>query len=121
MEYVLQRLEAAGITLLPSLARTVACLEIPGNRPEELRQALGQMHANASSGVKPDQLRMGSLAMAAFSRVVRADAPGHDPFSAEAAAGYAKVVGREVRTDKIQPVVNDLLADNIFMCRSHGR
>ena len=141
VRHVLQRLEAAGITPLPSLDGAVACFKILGNRPEELRQALMQMHANASSGIEPDALlpviantlrskavdielskveRMGSLALAIFSRVARADDLARGLFSAEAAAAYAEAVGREVRIDEIQPVVNELLAENILMRRSHG-
>ena len=142
VEDVLQRLGAAGITPLPSLDGAVACFETLGNRPEELRQALRQMHANASSGIEPDQLlpviantlrskavdveiskmeRIGSLALAVFSRVARADGPARGLFSAEAVAAYTKAVGREVRTEEIQPVVNDLLAENILMRPGHGR
>lgn len=142
VEDVLQRLEAAGVTPLPSLDGAVACFEILGNRPEELRQALGEMHANASSGVEPDTLlqvaakilrskavdielskveQIGGLALAIFNRVARADAPARGLFSAEAAAEYAKAVGREVRIEEIQPVVHDLLAENILMRPSHGR
>ena len=142
VEHVLQRLEAAGITPLPALDGAVACFKTLGNRPEELRQALMQMHANASSGIGPDQLlpviantlrsaavdievskveQIGSLAMAVFNRVVRADGNARGLFSAEAAAEYAKAVGRKVRIDEIQSVVNDLLADNILMRLSHGR
>ncbi|MXW40435.1 MAG: ATP-binding protein [Synechococcus sp. SB0668_bin_15] len=142
VEHVLQRLGEAGIRPLPSLDGAVACFETLGNRPEELGQALRQMHANASSGVEPDTLlsviastlrskavdielskveRIGSLAMAVFSRVARADSLARGLFSAEAAAEYAKAVGREVRTDEIQSVVNELLADNILMRPSHGR
>ena len=142
VEDVLQRLGAAGITPLPSLDGAVACFETLGNRPEELRQALRQMHANASSGIEPDQLlpviantlrskavdveiskmeRIGSLALAVFSRVARADGPARGLFSAEAVAEYTKAVGREVRTEEVQSVVNDLLAENILMRPGHGR
>ena len=142
VEHVLKRLEAAGMAPLPSLDGAVACFEILGNRPEELRQALRQMHANASSGIEPDQLlpvvantlraaavnleiskveQIGSLAMAIFNRVVCADGPARGLFSAEAAAEYATVIGREVQIDEIQPVVKALLADNILMRPSPGR
>ena len=142
VEDVLQRLGAAGITPLPSLDGAVACFETLGSRPEELRQALRQMHANASSEIEPDQLlpviantlrsravdveiskmeRIGSLALAVFSRVARADGPARGLFSAEAVAAYTKAIGREVRPEEVQPVVNDLLAENILMRPSHGR
>jgi len=141
VRHVLQRLEAAGITPLPSLDGAVACFKTLGNRPEELRQAFRQMHANSSSGIEPDQLlpviahtlrskaadielskieRMGGLALAIFSRVASADAPATGLFSAEAAAAYTAAVGRTVRTEEIQPVVNQLLAENILMRHGHG-
>jgi hypothetical protein len=41
-------------------------------------------------------------------------------FSAEAAADYSRALGREVRVDEIQPAVNELLAANLIMRRSHG-
>lgn len=142
VEHVLKRLEAAGMAPLPSLDGAVACFETLGNRPEEFRQALRQMHANSSSGIEPDQLlpvvantlraaavnleiskveQIGSLAMAIFNRVVCADGPARGLFSAEAAAEYATVIGREVQIDEIQPVVKELLADNILMRPSPGR
>ena len=141
VQYVLQRLEAAGIMPLPSLDGAVACFQLLGNRPEELRQALQQMHANSSSGMDPDQLlrviantlrskaaevelskveQMGGLALAVFSRVASADAPARGLFSAEALAAYTGAIGREVQTEEIQPVVNELVAENILMCISHG-
>lgn len=59
--------------------------------------------------------------MALWEAVVHADGPAGSLFSAEAAAEYARTVGREVRIDEIQPVVNELLADNILMGSSHSR
>ena len=141
VEHVLQRLGENGITPLPSLDGASDCFKILGNRPEELQQALRQMGANASSGVEPDRLlsiiantlrssavdielgkveRIGSLALAVFNRVVRADGNARGLFSSEAAAEYAKTVGREVRIEEIQPVVNELLAENILMRHGHG-
>ena len=141
VRHVLQRMAEAGIMPLPSLDGAVACFKTLGSRPEELQQALRQMHANASSGIEPDQLlpviastlrskaadmeiskveRMGSLALAIFSRVARADAPVRGLFSAKAAAEYTKAIGRMVQIEEIQPVVNDLLAENILMRPSHG-
>ncbi|SAY39011.1 ATP-binding protein, partial [Candidatus Synechococcus spongiarum] len=141
VEHVLQQLGEAGITPLPSLDGAVACFETLGNRPEELQQALRQMHAAASSGVEPDTLLpviantlrskavdielgkvegIGGLALAVFSRVARVDGNARGLFSAEAATEYAKAIGREVRIDEIQPVVNELVAENILMHPSHG-
>lgn len=141
VKHVLQRLEGAGITPLPSLDTTAKCFTTLGNRPDDLWQALRQMHASASSGVAPDTLlpviadtirsravdlefskveQLGDLALAIFRRVAWADAPARGLFSQEAAAEYTKVVGREVRIEETQPVVNVLVAENILMRPSHG-
>jgi hypothetical protein len=58
--------------------------------------------------------------MAIFNRVARADGDARGLFSAEAAAEYADAIGREVRIEEIQPVVNELLGANILMRRGHG-
>ncbi len=42
------------------------------------------------------------------------DGPAKGLFSAEAAAAYGEAIGREVRVDEIQPVVNELLAANVL-------
>ena len=41
-------------------------------------------------------------------------------FSAEAAADYSKAIGREVKIEEIQPLVNELMASNLIMRRGHG-
>ncbi|MNZ52272.1 hypothetical protein D3C78_701130 [compost metagenome] len=68
--------------------------------------------------MKVDQL--GSLAKAIFGRIAAAEGDARGLFSAEAAAEYSSQVGREVRIEEIQPVVNQLLDDNIIMRRGHG-
>jgi hypothetical protein len=141
VEHVLQRLEADRIAPLPSLAIACSSFQALGHRPEEFLRALQQMHASASSGLAPDQLlpviadtlrsaaadieilkveQIGGLAMAIFSRVARSEGPARGIFSAEAAADYGQAIGREVRVEEIQPVVNELLAANVLMRRGHG-
>jgi len=64
--------------------------------------------------------QLGSLATAIFERIAATDGDTRGLFSAEAAADYTRSVGREVRVEKVQPVVNDLLAANLIMRRGHG-
>ena len=42
-------------------------------------------------------------------------------FAVDSAAEYSKAIGRPVRIDEIQPVVNQLMAANIIMRRGHGQ
>lgn len=65
-----------------------------------------------------EQLR--GLAGTIFDRIATSKGEGRGLFSAEAAAEYSRTLGREVRIDEIQPVVNELLAANLIMRRSHG-
>ena len=64
---------------------------------------------------------LGSLAVAIVNRVVcAADGVDQSLFSQEAATAYTREIGREVRIQEIQPVVNALMADNVLMRRGHG-
>jgi hypothetical protein len=141
VQHVLERLEAEGVAPLPSCNTASTSFQTLGHRPEEFLRALSRMHSSASSGVEPDVLlpviaatlrssaadiellkveQIGGLAMAIFNRVARADGDARGLFSAEAAAEYADAIGREVRIEEIQPVVNELLGANILMRRGHG-
>lgn len=42
-------------------------------------------------------------------------------FSADALSSYRQTLGREVPTDEVQRVVNDLLAENLAMRSERGR
>ncbi|MFM7674544.1 MAG: hypothetical protein ACKO5F_02905 [Synechococcus sp.] len=64
--------------------------------------------------------QIGGLALAIFDRVAKTDGPARGIFSTEAAAAYGDGIGREVRVEEIQPVVNDLLAANVLMRLGHG-
>ena len=55
-----------------------------------------------------------------FERIAAVDGHARGVFSTEAAAEYSRAVGRQVRVEEIQPVVNDLLAANLVMRRGHG-
>lgn len=142
VRHVLQRLRAEDVKPLPSEAIAWEAFQTLGHRPEEFLRALGQLQASSSSsGLEPDQLlpviaatlrgtaadlelqkveHIGGLAIAIFDRVAREEGPAKGLFSAEAAAAYGEAIGREVRVEEIQPVVNELLADNVLMRLGHG-
>lgn len=143
VSHVLQRLRETGVRQLPSQETAWSAFQTLGHRPEEFLRALGQLQASSStgSGLEPDQLmpviaatlrgsaadlelqkveQIGGLALAIFDRVAQAEGQARGIFSAEAAAAYGEVIGREVRVEEIQPVVNDLLAANVLMRLGHG-
>jgi hypothetical protein len=141
VRHVLDRLRSEGVRPLPSLDTAAAAFETLGHRPEELLRAFHQMRLNSASGLEPDQLlpviaatlrstaadlelrkveQIGSLAKAIFARVARESTPVRGLFSTEAAHEYSLAIGREVRVEEIQPVVNELMAANILMRRGHG-
>ena len=141
VRHVLQRLRDEGMEPLPSEEAAWTSFQALGHRPEEFLRALGQLRASASSGLAPDQLlpviaatlrgsaadlellkveQIGGLATAIFDRVARSDGPARGIFSAEAAAAYGEAIGREVRVEEIQPVVNELLGANVLMRLGHG-
>jgi hypothetical protein len=93
----------------------------PGGNPDEhlpvIAATLRSMAADIEL-LKVEQL--GALATAIFERIASVDGDARGVFSAEAAADYTRTVGREVRVEEAQPVVNDLLAANLIMRRGHG-
>jgi len=141
VHHVLQRLREEEMEPLPSEEAAWTSFQALGHRPEEFLRALGQLRSSASSGLAPDQLlpviaatlrssaadlellkveQIGGLATAIFDRVARSEDPARGIFSAEAAAAYGEAIGREVRVEEIQPVVNELLAANVLMRLGHG-
>jgi hypothetical protein len=141
VRHVLQRLREEGMEPLPSEAAAWSSFQSLGHRPEEFLRALGQLRSSVSSGLAPDQLlpviaatlrssaadlellkveQIGGLATAIFDRVARSEGPARGIFSAESAAAYGEAIGREVRVEEIQPVVNELLAANVLMRLGHG-
>lgn len=144
VRHVLQRLRSSGVTQVPSEAIAWEAFQALGHRPEEFLRALGQLQFSSStgSGLEPDQLlpviaatlrsaaadlelqkveQIGGLAMAIFSRVAATDGPARGIYATEAAAAYSEAIGREVRVEEIQPVVNALLAANVLMRLGHGQ
>ena len=141
VEYLLERLAQQGTNRLPSLDVATQAFKTLGNRPEEMIKALRQLLTGSPMSVDPNtQLpviagtlrsmaadielmkvdQLGSLAQAVFGRIAGSEGDAKGLFSADAAADYSKSVGRDVRIDEIQPVVNQLVDDNIIMRRGHG-
>ncbi|KAI3592104.1 hypothetical protein D9X30_2907 [Cupriavidus sp. U2] len=139
--YLLERLSAEGFTAQPSLEVAVKAFQTLGNRPEEMIKALRQLHFHLPPGSDPDEhlpviantLRsaaadielmkleqLGGLATAIFDRIASADGDARGLFSADAAAAYSKAIGREVKVEEAQPVVNELMATNLIMRKGHG-
>ena len=141
VRHVLERLRAEGMELLPSEESAWNSFQTLGHRPEEFLRALGQLRLSTTSGLAPNQLlpviaatlrgsaadlelleveQIGGLATAIFDRVARSEGPARGIFSAEAALSYGEAIGREVRVEEIQPVVNELLGANVLMRLGHG-
>lgn len=141
IEFLLNSLERDGFTELPSKAVTVDAFKTLGNRPEEIIRALGIAIRSTSSTTKPDDVlpaialalrtaaadvelskveSLGPLAEAIFDRIASAKAGIRGLYSAEAAADYSAMLGREVRIEEIQPVAMDLLNANLLIRRGHG-
>jgi len=141
VEYVLKRLAVEDTRGLPSLVAATDAFRVVGNRPEELVKALRLLRMQLAPGGNPDAhlaviaatLRttaadaelirleqLGGLATAIFDRIATAEEGSRGLFSSEAAAEYSRTLGREVRVEEIQRAVNELLAANLIMRRSHG-
>jgi len=143
-EYVanlLERLSAEGFTALPSPDVAMNAFQALGHRPEEMIRALRQLHFHLPPGSNPDEhlpmiantLRstaadvelmkleqLGGLATAIFDRIASTDGDAKGLFSTEAAAAYSKAIGRTVKVEEAQPVVNELMATNLIMRKGHG-
>jgi hypothetical protein len=141
VEYLLKRLADEGAEGSPSPKAATDAFNVLGNRPEELIKALRLLRAQLPPRADPDTYlpviaatlrssaasaellrldQLGGLATAIFDRIAINDGNTRGLFSAEAAAEYSRVVGREVRVEEIQPAVNELLSANLIMRRAHG-
>ena len=139
--HLLARLQAEGMTALPSLAGATEAFRTLGARPEELLRALRELRSLLPPGGNPDTYlpviagtlrstaadvelmkveQLGALATAVFQRVAGAAGDVKGLFSAEALSDYGKAIGREVRADEVQAVMNELMAANVVMRRGHG-
>lgn len=128
---------------LPSLAVANQAFATLGHRPEELRKALRAMYLSIQDGTQaPDAVLpivartlrleaaeiefrkiedMGVLAAVLFDRIACGVDEGKGLFSADALGQYKQALGRDVSTDEVQRVVNDLMAENLVMRSARGR
>jgi hypothetical protein len=141
VEHVLKRLAEEGADGLPSPKVATDAFSVLGNRPEELLKALRLLRTQLPQGADPEAYlpviaatlrssaasaellrldQLGGLATAIFDRIATNDGDTRGLFSAEAAAEYSRVLGREVRIEEIQPAVNEMLGANLIMRRAHG-
>jgi hypothetical protein len=138
---LIDRLTQEGVAVLPSPEAAIEAFKTLGSRPEEMIKAIRQLQLSLPAGSRSDQIlpviaatlrssaadielskveQIGALATAIFERIAATDGDAKGVFSADAAADYTKAIGREVRVEEIQPVVNELMAANIIMRRGHG-
>ncbi|MBT9599037.1 MAG: ATP-binding protein [Vitreoscilla sp.] len=149
VEHLLNRLGAEGVKRLPSAAVAWEAFKTLGHRPEEMLKALRVTQQQVSSltqtgragDADPDKIlpvvaatlrataadielarldEMGPLAKAVFERIAADSAGSKGVFSGEAAQAYAKAIGRDVKVEEVQPVVNALLAANLVIRQAHG-
>jgi hypothetical protein len=139
--HLLERLRAEGLTAAPSVEVATQAFRTLGARPEEMLRALRELRALLPPGGDPDAFlrviagtlrstaadvelmkveQLGSLATAVFERIAGVDGDAKGLFSTEALGSYARAIGREVRADEVQAVLNELMVANIVMRRGHG-
>ncbi len=139
--YLLERLAREDDAALPSIAAATEAFRTLGNRPEELRKALHLTRGPIGAGADPDQVlpvvartlrsaaadvefakveALGALAGAIFDRIATAQGAARRLFSADATTAYAQALGREVRAEEVQKVVNALVDANLVLRRGHG-
>jgi hypothetical protein len=93
----------------------------PGANPDEHLPVVAAMLRSTAADIELMKVeQLGSLATAVFERVAGKDGDARGMFSATAAAEYGQAIGRLVRVEEIQPVVNDLLAANLIMRSGRG-
>lgn len=141
VNYLLDRLKEEGMTTLPSPDVAARAFQTLGHQPEEMIKALRQLHFHLPPGADPDAYlpviantlrstaadielmkleQLGGVATAIFDRIASAEGGVRGIFSTDAAAQYSKAVGREVKVEELQPIVNELMATNLIMRKGHG-
>ncbi|WP_373990373.1 hypothetical protein [Duganella sp. BuS-21] len=137
-DHVLARLRESGAAPMPSREAAINAFQALGHRPEELLRALRQLQTadaptdtalaiiamtlrSTAADVELAKLeQLGALATAVFVRIAATTGEATGVFSGVGAVAYTMAVGREVKIEHIQPVVNELMAANLIMRRSHG-
>ncbi len=141
VQYLLDRMRDEGQKALPSLAVATEAFRTLGSRPEEMLRALRELHKHTVAKANPDvvlpviaaTLRstaadlelmkvegIGALATSVFERIAGSGGDARGLFAGDALAAYAAAIGRDVRVDEVQAVLNELMDANIVMRRGHG-
>lgn len=138
VEHLLGKLQTAGEANLPNVKTALAGFETLGCRPEEmvkaLRQAITEQDPNqafptitatlrnASADIEIHKLQnLGAVAMSIFSRIAHSGDYAKGLYSTDALAAYEKDVGRAVKQEEVQPLINQLMAENLIMRVGHGK
>jgi hypothetical protein len=139
---VLTRLKLQGSKAVPSHAVAAQAFKDLGSRPEELLNALRVLAYSLPAGAGPDATlqiivatvragmanaelmriqEIGPLAEGIFDRIASSqDTQTRGLYSTEAMDEYAKALGRRVRSEEIQNIVQQLQGANIIMRLGHG-
>lgn len=141
VQYLLERMRDEGQQALPSLAVASEAFRTLGSRPEEMLRGLRELRKHVQAGAAPDvvlpiiaaTLRstaadlelmkvegIGALATSVFERIAGNGGDARGLFAGEALAAYTAALGRDVRVDEVQTVLNELMDANIVMRRGHG-
>jgi hypothetical protein len=139
VKYLLDGIASEDAKVVPSLPVAVKAFDTLGRRPEDMTRALRQLQhssprdadrflpviAATLKGAAADvELRkvedLGVLASAVFDRIARADGHVTGLFTADALAEYAAAIGRDVTSDQVQRIAEELRDANIIMRKGHG-
>jgi hypothetical protein len=136
--WLMERLGCQGFTPLPSHDVANEVFAMLGHKPEDFLRALRAIKGADQSDVRLRTaaqalclsaadteiqriVGMGKLALAVFDRIALANEGTRGVFSAMAAADYSAALGRPVRIEEIQPIVNQLLDANLIIRSGHGK
>lgn len=141
VQFLLDLMSKSNAKQMPSIQAAFAAFQRLGHRPEEMLRALRQLQSPEFEGMDPDETlrtisatlrtaaadlelarveQLGGLGGAIFARIAAGDGEVKGVFSNEAAAEYGAALGREVKVEEIQPVVNELVDANLVMRTGHG-
>lgn len=139
VEYLCEGISAEGARVVPSLAVASQAFDMLGRRPEEMMRALRQLQqhdpqdadrylpviaATLKAAAADVELRkvedLGTLAAAVFDRVASATGDATGLFASDALDAYGKATSRDVTSDQIQRIVEELRNANLIMRKGHG-